>query len=315
MLGPWAGAGRADETVSVLAGLRDAWPEAEIEAVTGTPIEGGEDAGIAAAVAAARRADTVLLCLGEAASMSGEAASRARIDLPGRQAELAEAVLEVGRPVVALVFSGRPIAMTPVFERAAAVVACWFPGSMAGHAVADLVTGRIAPSARLAVTWPRHVGQVPIFFAARTGGRPENPLDRFTSKYLDLPSSPQFAFGHGLGFGPVEIGPPEILAEDGGISVRAEVTNPGTRAELATVFLFLRDPVAAIPRPALELRNFRQVLLEPGERREVAFRITRAALGYLGPDLTPVFEPGAFVVRLGLTAEPAGLRGSRVHLG
>jgi beta-glucosidase len=247
--------------------------------------------------------------------MSGEAASRARIELPGRQAELAAVVLGTGRPVVVLIFSGRPIALGAVLDRAAAVVACWFPGSMAGHAVADLVTGRIAPSARLAVTWPRHVGQVPIFFAARTGGRPENPRERFTSKYLDLPNSPKFAFGHGLGFGFVELGPPEIAAEDGGISVKAEVANPWARPALATVFLFLRDPVARIQRPALELRDFGQVLLEPGERREVAFRITRAALGYLGLDLTPVFEPGAFEVRLGLSADPAGLRGSRVHLG
>ena len=122
--------------------------------------------------------------------MSGEAASRARIDLPGRQAELAEAVLAAGKPVVVLLFSGRPIAMPEVFARAAAVVACWFPGSEAGHAVADLLTGATSPSAGLPVTWPRDVGQVPIAYAGPSGGRPENPTDKYTSKYLDLPNSP-----------------------------------------------------------------------------------------------------------------------------
>ena len=122
--------------------------------------------------------------------MSGEAASRARIDLPGHQAALAAAVLDTGRPVTVLIFSGRPIAMPEVFARAAAVVACWFPGSEAGHAVAALLRGTDVPSAGLPVTWPRDVGQVPIAYSARPGGRPENPDDKYTSKYLDLPEHP-----------------------------------------------------------------------------------------------------------------------------
>ena len=136
MLGPWAGAGRGDEAVGVLDGLRAALPDAAITHVAGVPIEADAPDGIAEAVAAARAADHVLLCLGEAAWMSGEAASRARIDLPGRQAELAAAVLATGTPVVVLLFSGRPLAMPEVFAGAAAILACWFPGTEAGHAVA-----------------------------------------------------------------------------------------------------------------------------------------------------------------------------------
>jgi beta-glucosidase len=315
MLGPWAGAGRAGEAVGVLGGLRNVWPETVLETIAGVPIDGGDDMGIAAAVAAAERADGVILCLGEAASMSGEAASRACIDLPGRQAELANAVFETGREVVVLLFSGRPIAMPDVFARAAAVVACWFPGIMAGHAVADLLTGVITPSARLAVTWPRNVGQVPIFHAARPGGRPENADDRFTSKYLDLPNSPQFAFGHGMGFGTIELGCPEVAEEDDGIRVEVKMSVSGARREFATVFLFIRRPAAHIAPPALELRAFQRVAVDPGARRCVRFQLARAALASLDAELEPAFSPGEFLVSVGLSADPAALRTARIRLG
>ena len=218
------------------------------------PIEGGTPAGIAAAVAAAR-ADQVILCLGEAAWMSGEAASRARIDLPGRQAELAAAVLATGKPVTVLLFSGRPIAMPEVFASAAAVVACWFPGSEAGHAVADLLTGATAPTAGLAVTWPRDVGQVPIAYSVRSGGRPENPADKYTSKYLDLPNTPQFPFGHGLAY--TELRPDRPVVTVGRPHHRRDHGPPtSARAPGATtVFLFIRDPVASVARPVLELKR------------------------------------------------------------
>jgi beta-glucosidase len=270
--------------------------------------------GIAAAVAAAERADGVILCLGEAASMSGEAASRACIDLPGRQAELANAVFETGREVVVLLFSGRPIAMPDVFARAAAVVACWFPGSMAGHAVADLLTGAITPSARLAVTWPRNVGQVPIFHAARPGGRPENPDDRFTSKYLDVPNSPQFAFGHGMGFGTIELGCPAVTEEGDGIRVEVKMSLSGPRREFGTVFLFIRRPAARIAPPALELRAFQRVAVDPGATRCVRFQLVRAALASLDAELEPAFSPGEFLVSVGLSADPAALRTARIRL-
>ena len=178
----------------------------------GVPIEADAPDSIAEAVAAAARADTVILCLGEAAWMSGEAASRARIDLPGRQAELAAAVLATGTPTVVLIFSGRPLAMPEVFEQAAASLACWFPGTGAGTAVARLLTGEDSPSAGLAVTWPRDAGQIPIAYSARPGGRPEAPGNKYTSKYLDLPNTPQFPFGHGLGYTDFTLTDPTVEA-------------------------------------------------------------------------------------------------------
>jgi len=314
MLGPWAGAGRGAEAVGVLDGLGAALPDVAITHVEGVPIDAATPDTIAEAVAAAREADHVLLCLGEAAWMSGEAASRARIDLPGRQAELAAAVLATRKPVVVLLFSGRPIAMPDVFARSAAVLACWFPGTEAGDAVAAVLTGAENPSAGLAVTWPRHAGQIPIAYSARSGGRPENPTDKYTSKYLDLPNSPQFPFGHGLSYTGFTLTDPTVEATPAGVAVTTRVTNTGDRAGVARLLLFVRDPVASIARPTLELRAFARLPLDPGETRPFRFSLDRQAFAFLDADLRPTVEPGTFEVLVGLSADPAALRRARVTL-
>lgn len=313
MIGPWSGIGRGDEAVSVLAGLRAALPSAAIVPADGVSIEDGPAAHIAAAMAA-EGADRVILCLGESAGMSGEAASRARIDLPGQQLALAEAVFATGKPVIVLLFSGRPIAMPAVFERAAAVLACWFPGSEAGNAVADILTGRVNPSAGLAVTWPRDVGQVPIAFAMRSGGRPENPADKYTSKYLDMPNSPQFAFGHGLSYTDFTLSDPVATPGDDAVLVEATLANSGARAGATTVFLFIRDPVASIARPVLELKRFERVELAPGVSLPLSFRLTRDDFAFPGPDLAPLVEAGEIEIHLGFSADPDGLRTTRIRL-
>ena len=151
------------------------------------------------------QADAILLCLGEAAGMSGEAASRAYLDLPGRQRALAEAVFDRARtlrlPVIVVLFSGRPLIVPWLVERADAVLAAWFLGSEAGNAIGDVITGTVSPSGRTPVSWARALGQVPLFFGQRPSGRPADPKDRFTSKYLDVPNEPLFPFGHGLTYG------------------------------------------------------------------------------------------------------------------
>ena len=260
-----------------------------------SPIEGGDTDGIAEAVAAAARADHVILCLGEAAWMSGEAASRARIDLPGRQAELAAAVLATGTPGRRAPLLRPPARACPRSSRAPPPsLACWFPGSEAGHAVAALLTGATAPSAGLAVTWPRDVGQVPIAYSVRSGGRPENPADKYTSKYLDLPNTPQFPFGHGLAY--TELRPDRPAVERSARRRRRRpprVTNTGARAGAATVFLFIRDPVASVARPILELRALRPRRARP--RRDAdrsASTLDRSDFAFPGADLQPVVEPG-----------------------
>ena len=280
MLGPWAATGRGDEAIALLPALRAALPDTAIDPAPGVAIEGGTAAGIAAAMAAAERADHVLLALGEAAWMSGEAASRARIALPGHQEALAAAVLATGKPTTVLLFSGRPLALPDIFERAAAVLACWFPGSEAGGAIAALLTGAAAPSAALAVTWPRDPGQIPIAYAARPGGRPENPADKYTSKYLDLPNSPQFPFGHGLTYTTLHARPTPLSRSPTGSQSRPSSANTGARAGAATAFLFIRDPVASVARPVLELKRFQKVALDAGRepRRPLRTRPRRLRL-------------------------------------
>jgi beta-glucosidase len=313
MLGPWAGAGRREEAVSVRAGLARAFPQAGIPFAEGCPIDRPDETAIPQAAALAARADHVLLAIGEAAWMSGEAASRARIDLPGSQAALLDAVIATGTRTTILLFSGRPLVLPPSADRADALLACWFPGSEAGHAVADLLTGRAAPSAHLPVTWPREVGQVPITYADRPGGRPEAPANKYTSKYLDLPNTPAFAFGHGLTYTRFTIADPTVTHADA-IRVATTVTNEGDREGTAAVFLFIRDPVARVARPTLELRRFTRVTLAPGASASVGFALLPADLAYLDADLRPVVEPGAFEVHVGLSADPGALKVARFTL-
>ena len=318
MLGSWGGAGKWEEAVTILEGLKAALPQAEITYVPGTEIETGGDAGIAAAVAAARGADVVLLCVGEAAIMTGEAASRARPELPGRQRNLAEAVLDLGIPTVALLTSGRPLMLPWLFERAAAVVATWFLGTEAGHAIADVVTGAVNPSGRLPVTWPRDVGQVPIFFGERNTGRPTDPDQHYTSKYIDMPATPQFPFGHGLSYSRFALADlhtsAEVLRPGETLTVEVAVTNTGVVAGEETVFLFIRDPVASVARPLLELKGMAKAALAPGGRQVLRLPLAADALKFPGLDLKPVLEAGDIEILVGTNADRKELLSTRIRV-
>jgi beta-glucosidase len=311
MLGPWALAGSAVDPVTISEGLVGALPEAEITLAPGVSIAGADTSGIAAARETCSNADLVLLCLGEAANMSGEAASRANPGLPGVQSALAEAIFNLGKPVVALISSGRPLTIPSIVEKARAVVATWFLGAEAGNAIADVLTGKFNPTGRLPVTWPRDVGQVPIFFAARPSGRPANPADHYTSKYLDMPVEPLFFFGHGLSYSRFTL--TNLRASKVAFRCRDELTievdvkNEGPVAGEATVFLFVRDLVASVARPLLELKGVGKITLRPGEGGTVSFKLAAAALAFPGNDLKPVLEPGEFLLLAGQSADPRGL--------
>jgi beta-glucosidase len=322
MRGPWAAAGYEEPSVTVLAGLRAALQNAEVAHAEGVTIAGTETAGIAAAVELAAAADAVVLCLGEAAEMSGEAASRAFPELPGAQRAFAEAVLERARrdavPVVVVLFSGRPLIVPWLLERADAVLIAWFPGTEAGNAIADVLTGRVSPSGRTPITWPRALGQIPIFYAQRNSGRPENPADHYTSKYLDSPSTPLLPFGFGLTYGRfayanLTVAAETVTAKDT-IEVAVEVTNDGGRAAEETVFLFIRDRVACVSRPTLELKAVTKIALAPGESGTARFELPASELGFLGVDLEPTLEAGEIEIRVGPSADAAQLLSARVML-
>jgi beta-glucosidase len=322
MGGPWSAAGDSDAHVSVVAGLAAALPGAKILHASGVAIEGEALAGVGAALDLCGHADAILMCLGEAARMSGEAASRAHVGLPGEQRALAEAVLErakaLGKPVIALLFSGRPLIVPWLIEKADAVLACWFLGSEAGNAVADVVTGRVSPSGRTPVTWARVAGQIPIFFGQRPSARPADPKDPFTSKYLDAPNEPLFVFGHGLTYGRFVLSnlrvTPERAHESDTIEVRVDVVNDGGRAAEETVFLFTHDRVASVARPLLELKGFGKISLQPGERGTVVLYVPAAELRFLGLDLSPIFEPGEVQIFVGPCADRSQLLETSIHL-
>jgi beta-glucosidase len=311
MLGPWASAGRGEEAASILAGLVAALPNCRIDHAAGVDIAGDDARGIAAALDLCRDAEAVALCVGEAASMSGEAASRADLGLPGRQRALAEAVLDLGKPVVALLTSGRPLALPWLFERADAVLAAWFLGGEAGHAVADVLTGKFNPTGRLPVTWPRCVGQAPIFYGQRPSGRPTKAGERYSSSYLDLPAAPQFPFGHGLSYSrfalhDLRCNPTRVKAGET-VEISVTVDNDSGVDGEATLFLFVHDLVASVARPILELKGVRKLVLAAGERGEATWRLPVATLAFIGPSLDPVLELGQFEVRVGQSADPLEL--------
>ena len=299
----------------MVEGLRSALSAERVIHATGVDINSDDVSGIAAALKACESADAILLCLGEAATMSGEAASRSDIGLPGRQREFAEAVLEraavLRKPVVAVVFSGRPLVIPWLAEKANAVLAAWFLGSEAGNAIGDVVFGHVSPSGRTPVSWPRAAGQVPIFFGQRPSGRPADVKDHYTSKYLDVSNEPLYPFGFGLTYGSFKYSnlrvPQDGFTERETAVVRVDVTNDGQRAAQETVFLFTHTKVAPVTRPLLELKGFAKIQLQPGETGTVTLLLPMRELRFLGLNLEPVFQPGEVEVLVGPCAQRSQL--------
>jgi beta-glucosidase len=326
MRGPWAAVADASQCVSVLAGLREQLPQVHIMHAAGVALraEPGTDAlaGQQAALQMCATAEVIVLCLGESATQSGEAASRAHPELPEPQRAFAQAVIEraraLGKPVVAVLFSGRPLVVPWLIEQADAVLAAWFPGSEAGHAIADILTGERSPSGRTPVSWPRAVGQIPVFFGERPSGRPYNPSDFYTTKYLDESNEPLFAFGHGLGYGRcalanLQVAPAQLTQADT-LELRVEVHNPSERALEETVFVFTHIPVASVTQPRLTLQAFGKVNLGAGQRSTLTLQVPAAQLRFLGPDLEPLWQPGTVRVFVGASAERSRLLSASIEL-
>ena len=322
MRGPWWGAAGAAGQVTVLEGLRASFPAAQIVLAKGVPIGEDDVSGMSAALQCCEGSDAIILCVGEAATMSGEAASRAHLGLPGGQRAFCELVFARARqlniPVVVVLFSGRPLVIPWLIEAADAVLAAWFPGSEAGNALGDLLSGRASPSGRTAVSWPRATGQVPIFFGERPSGRPASASDHFTSKYLDVANEPLFPFGFGLTYGKFELSnlqvTPQTASQAQLIEARIEVANVGEREAEETLFLFTHDVLASVSRPLLELKAFGKIRLSPGGRGTVTLSFAAAELSFLGLNLEPVFEPGDVEILVGPCADRAKLLTAVVRL-
>jgi beta-glucosidase len=306
-IGTWPGDGRPEDAVTVLAGIREAvGPTTRVVHARGCEPQGGDAAGISAAAEAARGADAVVLVVGETADMNGEAASRSDLGLPGRQQELVEAVHAAGRPTVVVLVNGRPLTIGWIAENVAAVLETWHAGVETGHATADVLFGNVNPGGKLPITFPRRVGQAPLYFAHRSTGRP--PAEgKYTSKYLDVPVTPLFPFGHGLSYTTFALSAPALerdrIAVGESTRVFVTVTNTGRLAGDEVVQVYVTDVVAAVTRPVKQLRGFQRVTLAAGEMRRLSFPIGPSDLGLFDHRLRWVVEPGTFRITVGTSSD------------
>ncbi|MCA8951242.1 MAG: glycoside hydrolase family 3 C-terminal domain-containing protein [Planctomycetes bacterium] len=315
MLGAWHGAGVADECVSLFDGITAAH-QGKLEVERGCDIDGDDRSGFDAAVAAAARADVVLVAVGESAEMSGEAAARAEIGLPGVQSALVEALAATGKPVAVVLMNGRPLAIPTVAERATALVEGWWLGSEAGNALADVLYGDYNPAGKLPMSVPRSVGQVPLYYGEKSTGRPFDPASKWTSKYIDLPNAPLFPFGFGLSYTSFGYGEPGVdrsrFRAGERVTVSVTVTNTGDRAGEEVVQLYVRDVVASVTRPQKQLLGFEKIELRPHEARLVRFELGEEDLRFYRRDMSYGSEPGEFEIMVG--GSSADLQSVRIVL-
>jgi len=336
-LGPWAGNGQAKDAVTPLEGIAAKLGKGHVLYAKGVdipPFERGLAAGVAApappsatgvagvetsnkpasiedAVSAAKKADTVILIVGELAGMTGEASSRASLDLPGDQLKLISAVLATKKPVVLVLESGRPLNISWAPEHVPAIVQAWFLGVQAGNAIADVLFGDASPSGRLPLSWPRSVGQIPVYYNHKNTGRPSAP-DRWHTGYLDLTNEPLYSFGYGLTYTKFKysgLKAESPVSKDGTLRVTADVENTGKREGTDVVQLYVHDRVAPTSRPVRELKGFHRVTLAPGEHKSVEFTIQAHDLGSYDPEMHWIVPSGTYDVWVAPDAS-AGVAGT-----
>jgi beta-glucosidase len=326
-LGPWAGQGHAEDAITPLAGIKAKVPNVHVIYAKGVDLEdfpnnsnitgaapapttatgagGAHGTGVASipeAVGAANKADVVVMFLGELAGMTGEASSRATLNLPGKQKELLEAVVATGKPVVLVLECGRPLDIRWANDHVPAIIQAWYLGVQSGNALADVLFGDVSPSGKLPLSWPLSVGQIPIYYNHKNTGRPTSP-DRWHTGYLDESNQPLFPFGYGLTyttfkFGSLQVTTPAIDT-NGDLHVSAEVENTGTREATEVAQLYVHDRVAPTSRPVKELKGFSRVTLAPGAHKTVEFTVHAQDLGSYDPQMKWVIPSGTYDVWVG----------------
>ncbi|WPO36001.1 beta-glucosidase BglX [Flammeovirgaceae bacterium SG7u.111] len=327
MQGTWSVAGDHANSISLLEGMKSvAGDEAKILYAKGANVYADETletratafgktanrdsrsaaAMIQEAVSIAQKADVVVAALGEASDMSGESSSRTSIQIPQTQRELLEALLKTGKPVVLVVFTGRPLDLTWENEQVPALLNVWFAGSEAGYAIADVLYGDVNPSGKLSATFPQNVGQIPIFYNHKNTGRPlPEGVDyqKFRSNYLDATNAPLYPFGYGLSYTSFDYFDLKLSAKsirpEGKLTVSVTLKNTGDFDGEEVVQLYIRDLVGSVTRPVKELKGFEKVLLKKGETKTISFEIGKEELSFYNYDLDFVQEPGEFEVFVG----------------
>jgi len=322
MVGAWGGAGRDPDIITIRQALEERAQKTggALLYAKGAEIDDASQAGFADAVKAAKDADVAVLALGESNAMSGEAGSRAYLDLPGNQEQLLEAVAAAGKPLVLLVFSGRPLVLDWAAQHVPAIMEVWFPGTEAGNAVANLLYGDVSPSGKLPMSFPRAVGQEPLYYSQFPTGRPATGIDlskppggdsRFFSRYIDVPNSALFPFGFGLSYSSftysdvkvsrTSIPLAQALANRGTTLLRATatVTNTGSRTATEVVQCYVRNLGASVEQPVRSLEGFERVTLAPGESKRIAFPLGFNELSFYNVANVPAIEATRYTVWIG----------------
>lgn len=307
VIGSWTGDGKAEDAVTLLQAIKAKLPQAKVNYAKGCDVDCPEAVGLEEAINAARESDVAIIVVGESAEMSGEAASRSSLDVPGRQMDLVKAIQASGKPVVVVLMNGRPLTINWVAENVPAILETWFAGSQAGNAIADVLFGDVNPGGKLPITFPRTVGQVPIYYNHMNTGRPPDEKSKWTSKYLDVPWTPLFPFGYGLSYTQFKITNLQLSAHrirpQGTVKVSVDLENVGKRAGDEVVQLYIRDMAASVTRPVKELKGFQRVTLRPGEKRRIEFTLGPKELGFYNRTMSFVVEPGEFKVMVGPNSE------------
>ncbi|MCX6301693.1 MAG: beta-glucosidase BglX [Bacteroidia bacterium] len=307
MLGFWFGAGQFDKAVTLVEGIKNkVGSTVNLLTAKGCNVNDNDLSGINQAVSTAKKADFIILALGENFMMSGEAASRTDISLPGVQMELAEAIIRTGKPVAVVLFNGRPLAIPKLDKMAPAILETWFGGTEAGNGIADVLFGDVNPSGKITMTFPLNVGQIPIFYNSKNTGRPinrENPYEKFKSNYLDSPNTPLYPFGYGLSYTTFSYSDIKLNKQSFGgteqIIASVEVKNTGDRDGEEIVQLYIRDLIGDVTRPVKELKGFMKVLIRKGETASISFTIYPKDLSYYHQDMSYSYDPGDFELFIG----------------
>jgi len=324
-LGSWRAQGKADEVVTILAGITAAAPKTmKVLNAPGADPRSADLAGIPAAVKLAKAADVTVLVIGEDYDLSGESRSRSDLELPASQLELARRVIATGKPVVVVLANGRPLALPWLAQNAAAILESWMLGVEGGNAVADVLFGKYSPAGRLPAAFPRTTGAVPFNYSANATGRPADPdLKKDTVRYHDLDITPQYAFGHGLSYSEFRYSDLSQSTQSVGPGQRIEISiaveNTGGVASDEVVQLYVRDPVATIARPTLELRGFKRVDLAAGARKRVTFSLTPEQFAFWSPRGQWLIEAGRIDFWIGASSADLRANGSfeitKTHTG
>ncbi|MDR8389805.1 beta-glucosidase BglX [Aliifodinibius sp. S!AR15-10] len=304
LLGNWSGAGRAEDNVTVLQGIKNKVSgDTDVTYVKGADINSSSREGFDAAVKAARDAEVAVMVVGEAREMSGEASVRAHLDLPGVQQELLKAVKETGTTIVMVLMNGRPLAIEWEAQNIPAILETWFAGTEGGNAIADILFGDDNPSGKLPATFPRTMGMVPYHYNHKMTGRPFDPNNSYTSRYLDVENSALYPFGYGLSYTTFEYDNLSVSRDSigvaGSVNVTVDVMNIGERTGEEVVQLYIRDLVGSVTRPVKELKGFEKIQLDPGETQTVSFNLGPEKLAFYNIDMEKVVEPGEFKVFVG----------------